>query len=95
MEVSTYAFCVAGESKVKMSEELTVRWYIGKFNRGRVFAIYRAEFNSKILLKEEQWSIPSGKAWEATRRVSEWFFIGNDNVWETTEEIARSYLPKI
>jgi len=72
---------------------MTTKWYIGKFNRGRVFAVYQATFDGTIITSEKQWSIPQGTTWEATRRVSEWYFIGNDNVWEATEAEARSYLP--
>jgi hypothetical protein len=46
-----------------------------------------------ILLKEEQWHIPAGTGWISTKRVSEWFFVGNDSVWEITEEEAKKYLP--
>lgn len=71
---------------------MTTKWFIGK-NSERVFAVYQATFDGKTLISEKQWSIPKGTAWESTRRVSEWYFVGNDNVWEATEQEAKSYLP--
>ena len=65
-----------------------------------VYAIYRAEFKAKILLKEERWRLPVNgfphtpcTDWEPTRAVSEWFFVGKDDVWETSESEALDYLP--
>ena len=69
------------------------KYYIGK-NSERVFAVYRATFDGKILTSEEQWSIPSGLSWDKTRRVSEWYFAGNNNVWESTAAEVATYLPK-
>jgi hypothetical protein len=40
------------------------------------------------------WQIPNGVSWESTSRVSEWNFVGNDNVWPCTFEDAKKYLPK-
>jgi hypothetical protein len=42
---------------------------------------------------EMQWHVPNGKEWLKSQAVGEWFFIGNDDVWESTEEDAKSYLP--
>ena len=86
------AFYVAGESRMRVTDQIQKRWFKGE-NSERVFAIYRARFEEKILLKEEQWHIPNGQEWSSTKRVSEWFFIGNDDVWEITEEEAAGYLP--
>lgn len=75
-----------------MIEQIQIRWFKGE-NSERVFAVYRADFRGKILLREEQWHIPSGKEWLPTQRISEWFFIGNDDVWEITETAAMEFLP--
>jgi hypothetical protein len=71
---------------------MTTKWFIGK-NAERVFAVYQATFNGTTLTSEKQWLVPSGKSWQKTQRVSEWYFAGNDNVWEATEKEAKSYLP--
>ena len=71
---------------------MTTKWFIGQ-NTERVFAVYKATFNGKILTSEKQWSVPSGESWAPTKRVSEWYFIGNENVWPATEAEARKYLP--
>ena len=71
----------------------TTKYYIGK-NSERVFAVYRARFDGSVLMKEQMWSVPSGTAWAKTERVSEWFFIGNDNVWESTAAEVATYLPE-
>ena len=92
MEASMSAlFAIGGNGK--MSEEITTKWYLGK-NSERVYAVYKARFDGSILLNEQMWSLPRGEAWSKTNQVSEWFFIGNDNVWESTEEEARTYLPE-
>ena len=85
---------MAGELGIRMTEEMKIRWFKGEDSE-RVFAIYRAQFEGMILLKEEQWHIPAGTGWISTKRVSEWFFIGNDSVWEITEEEAKKYLPPL
>jgi len=72
---------------------MTTKWYIGKFNQGRIFAVYQATYNGKILTSEKAWSLPDGKSWQKTDQVSKWYFDGNDTVWESTELEARSYLP--
>jgi hypothetical protein len=72
---------------------MTTKWYVGKFNNGRIFAVYKATYNDKILTSEKAWSLPNGKSWENTNQVSQWYFIGNDTVWEATEKEAKSYLP--
>lgn len=92
MEASMSAlFAIGGNGK--MSEEVTTKWYLGK-NSERVYAVYKARFDGSILMTEQMWSVPSGTDWSKTNRVSEWFFIGNDNVWESTEEEARTFLPE-
>ena len=77
-----------------MIEQIQIRWFKGE-NSESVFAIYRAEFQGQILMREEQWHIPSGKHWLPTQRIGEWFFIGNDDVWEITEEEAKVFLPPL
>jgi hypothetical protein len=77
----------------KMSNEVVTRWYLGKNLDGSVFAVYKAEFAGIILKSEVQWHVPNGKEWLESRRVGEWLFIGNDAVWESTEEEAKNYLP--
>ena len=79
---------------MRVTEQIQIRWFKGETSE-RVFAIYRARFEGKILLKEEQWHIPNGQEWISTKRVSEWFFIGNDDVWEITEEEAKEFLPPL
>ena len=76
-----------------MSNELVTKWYLGKLFDGSVFAVYKAKFDGKILMGEMQWHVPNGKEWLKSQAVGEWFFIGNDDVWESTEEDAKSYLP--
>jgi hypothetical protein len=71
---------------------MTTKWFIGQTSE-RVFAIYKATFNGKILTSQKQWLIPTGEAWVSTKRVSEWYFVGNDEVWPATESEARKYLP--
>jgi hypothetical protein len=78
---------------MEMTDQNDTRWFKGQ-NSERVFAIYRAKFEGKILLKQEQWHIPNGQEWSSTKRVSEWFFIGNDEVSEITESIAMEFLPQ-
>lgn len=72
---------------------MTTKWFIGKTDQ-RVFAVYRATFNGKILTSEKAWILPTGKSWTNTREVSKWYFVGNDTVWESTAAEAQSYLPK-
>ena len=72
---------------------MTTKWYIGKFNKGRIFAVYKATFDGTTLISEQAWSLPHGTAWEKTNQVSQWYFIGNDTVWEATEKEVKSYLP--
>ena len=71
---------------------MTTKWFIGQTTE-RVFAVYKATFDGKILTSQKQWLIPSGKAWASTKRVSEWYFVGNDEIWPATETEARKYLP--
>ena len=71
---------------------MTTKWFIGQ-NSERVFAVYKATFDGKILTSEKQWLIPSGNSWASTKRVSEWYFVGNDEIWPATEGEARKYLP--
>lgn len=68
------------------------KYFIGKTSE-RVFAVYRATFTGTLLTSQQQWSIPTGKAWEKTDRVGQWYFVGNDRVWESTEDEVASYLP--
>ena len=75
-----------------MTEEIVTRWFRGEDSEG-VFAIYRANFQGTTYLSEECWTLESGTEWSSNTRVRDWFFIGNDRVWETTEEDAKSYLP--
>ena len=77
---------------MRMTEQIQTSWFKGE-NSERVFAIYRAKFEGKILLKEEQWTLPRGREWSQTKSVSEWFFVGNDEVWEITEAVAMEFLP--
>ena len=79
---------------MRVTDQIQIRWFKGE-NSERVFAIYRARFEGKILLKQEQWNIPNGQEWTSTKRVSEWFFIGNDEVWEITEDEANEFLPPL
>jgi hypothetical protein len=68
------------------------KYFIGKDSEG-IFAVYRATFNGTILASQQKWDIPTGKTWEKTDRVGQWYFVGNDRVWESTEDEVASYLP--
>jgi hypothetical protein len=91
-EASTSAFHVNGESRVKMSEEEVTRWFKGENSHG-IYAIYKARFRGSIYLGEEFWSLIGNDKWEPRKAVMEWFFVGNDNIWEITEEEAKNLLP--
>ena len=71
---------------------MTTKWFIGQ-NSERVFAVYKATFEGKILTSENQWVVPKGKAWAPTKRVSEWYFVGNEEIWPATEAEIRKHLP--
>jgi hypothetical protein len=93
VEESTSAFHVNGESRVKMNEEEEVtRWFKGEDSQG-IYAIYKARFRGSIYLGEEFWSLKSNDKWEPRKAVMDWFFVGNDNIWEIDEKEAKSYLP--
>lgn len=57
-----------------------------------VQALYKADFDGKILLSEFVWSA-SRQKWADTQAISEWFFVGNDYIWELTEKEATDLLP--
>ena len=82
-----------------MTEEISTRWFTGTdFGSwgapDNVFAVYRATFRGKILLTEECWPLSGEGGWHPTRRISEWFFVGNDKVDECTEAEVAKYLPE-
>jgi hypothetical protein len=68
------------------------KYFIGRDSEG-IFAVYRATFDGTTLLSEQQWSIPKGTGWEKTNRVRQWYFAGNDKIWESTQGEVESYLP--
>jgi hypothetical protein len=70
-----------------------LRYYLGKTFKGEVFAVYRAFFDKDKLLKEFKWQVPDGKQWENTKSVSEWYFIGDDLTYPSTENEVKKYLP--
>jgi hypothetical protein len=92
VEASTSAFHVNGESRVKVSEEEVTRWFKGENSHG-IYAVYQARFKGSIYLGEEFWSLNSNDKWEPRKSVMDWFFVGNDNIWEITEEEAKNLLP--
>jgi hypothetical protein len=73
-----------------------VKWFVG---RGlwdeEPFAVYRAEFEGQLLLAEQVWRLSDTHAgkWEKSDQVGKWFFVGEDTVWPSSEEIATSLLP--
>jgi hypothetical protein len=75
-----------------MTEEIVTRWFRGEGSEG-VFGIYRAKFQGSTYLSEEYWYLKTATEWSPNTRVRDWYFIGNDRIWETTEEDAKSYLP--
>ena len=82
-----------------MTEEITTRWFTGTdFGSwgapDNVFAVYRATFRGKILLTQECWPVPGDDGWQPTTRISEWFFVGNDKIDESTETEVAKYLPE-
>ena len=91
------AFYVAGESRMRVTEEISTRWFTGTIFGSwgapdKVFAVYRATFRGRILLSEECWHLPGEDGWEPTTRISEWFFVGNDRIDESTETEVAKYL---
>ena len=77
---------------------METQWYLRKTIHGsEVFAVLKAEFEAKQLLSERSWNLrrEENMEWQATTAVSDWFFIGEDTVWESTENEAFSYLPQI
>ena len=70
-----------------------VKWFIGKDSQG-VFAVYKAVFDGKLIMSEKQWYL-GGNGWKPTNQVSEWHFVGNDTVYESTQSEAEKYLPSI
>jgi len=69
-----------------------IKWFLGE-NSSRVFAVYKASFEGTNITDEVQWLIPTGVSWEPTSQVSDWYFIGNDTVWPSTQETISKYLP--
>ena len=71
---------------------MTTKYYVGK-DSGGVYAVYRARYDGAILMSQQQWLIPSGEAWRKTEEISKWYFIGNDDIWESSASEVASYLP--
>jgi len=94
------AFYVDGELKMKVSEAELIRWFKGELSGNKVlgippkvYGVYRAKFQDTTYLGEEFWSLNSNDTWEPRKAVMDWFFIGNDNLWEISEEEAKELLP--
>ncbi len=75
-----------------MSEATEIRWFKSEDSEG-VYGITRARFQGKIYLGEEYWYLERGTEWRSNTGVRDWYFIGNDRVWEITESEAKTYLP--
>ena len=77
------------------SRKTVRKWYVGKnFGSGEVFIVCRADWDGSILLSQESWFVPNGDKWNPTKLVGKWFFVGDDDIWESTEEEVASYLPE-
>ena len=72
---------------------METRYFLGKTLKGEIFAVYRAFFDKDKLLKESRWQVPNGTQWETSKIVSEWYFVGNDLIFPSTENKVKKYLP--
>jgi hypothetical protein len=71
---------------------METKYFVGKDSEG-IFAVYKAQFEGKILKSEQAWSLLGGAKWKPTDQVSQWYFVGNDTVYPVSEAEAAKYLP--
>jgi hypothetical protein len=76
-----------------MSEEEVIRWFKGINSQDEVYGIYKARFKGTTYLGEKYWRLIEDSKWTSNSRVQDWYFIGEDSIWECTEEEAKSLLP--
>jgi len=71
---------------------METKYFLGKTLNNEVFAVYRATFDKGILTEESMWQIPNGTEWKATKKISEWYFLGSDLIFPSTKEETEKYL---
>jgi len=77
-----------------MTHEKTItRWFKGIFSDGEVYGIYKATFSGSTYLGEKYWRLIPNSEWVNNSRVRDWFFVGDDQIWECTEMEALGILP--
>lgn len=73
---------------------METKYFLGKTLNDQVFAVYRATFDKGNLIEELMWQVPNGTEWKSTKKISEWYFLGNDLIFPSTKEEIKKYLPE-
>ena len=71
---------------------MDVKWYVNKDSKGKVTAVYRAEWSGSILVSEQAWGKKSAD-WSPSNVVANWFYNGDIGVDEVSADEAKKLIP--
>lgn len=60
---------------------------------GRIYALFRASFEDRIMTSEERLNMPDGKRWTKTQEVSKFLFVYDEHMNEIDLKELQSHLP--
>lgn len=84
---------IADHLKISPEPKIVSRYYIGEQN-GHIYGLYRATFQGRTLIGEDELGIPNGKSWTRTHLISKMLILGEDEgLREVDLKELQSHLP--